>query len=160
MAFMSFEPFFVAQNELIFFHIKELQKKKTSKYCLYKLKDERDELEYIGVLDELFKQNDELILAKRRNKIILFKNFTQNTDNFKEANLRSLLFLILCFVASAVFLVFCFMNDFQMIDIGFFVIFSLAFILSLNNFLKIIKQISMLKMTKKEEIQNFIDNSS
>ncbi|WP_197051042.1 hypothetical protein [Campylobacter sp. MIT 97-5078] len=159
MAFMSFEPFFVARNELIFFHVKELQKKKTSKYCIYKLKDDRKELEYIGVLDELFKQNDELILAKRMNKIILFKNFTQNTDNFKEASLRSLLFLILCFVASAVFLVFCFMNDFQMIDIFFFAVFTLAFILSLNNFLKITKQSSMLKALKKEEIQAFIDKS-
>lgn len=158
MSLNSFEPFLSARNSLEFFRIASLTKRKTSKYCIYKLKEnqESQELEYIGVMDNLFGENDELIIARRDRKIVLFKNFTQNTDNFKEAFLRIMLFVILFFVASAVFAVFCVMNSFMVIDIAFFVVFFVGFVASLINFLKINKQIKILSQANKAELQNFL----
>lgn len=156
MSFFSLEPFFMAKNSLEFLSVQALFKRKSVKYCTYRFENENKKFEYIGVLDNLFCENDEVIVASRDNKIILFKNFTQNTDNFKEAFLRALLFMIMLFSACAVFLYFCIAHSFAGIDLGFFVLFFLGFVLSLNNFLKIKKQISILAASSKKEIQDFL----
>lgn len=157
MAFMSFEPFLYIKNDLEAFRIKDLELKQGGKYSTYKLKRspkedlQQKELCYTSIIKNLFHENDEIALAKLDSKIIIFRNFTQNKNNFKEALSRHLLFVLLLFCASCVFGVFSFMNNFLAIDLAFFSLFFLGFILSLINLVLLQKQINILKNTNKEE---------
>lgn len=159
MAFMSFEPFLYARSDLRFFTLDLLELKKSGKYTHYKLKtrtkDKEESFSYTAVGENLFNKDDELVIAVLKNKIILFKNFTQNSSNFKEATLRHTLFTLMLFCMSAIFGTFCVKNGFLAVDIAFFMLFSLGFVSLLINFFLLKKQIHILSTVSKEELKEF-----
>lgn len=160
MAFMSFEPFLYARSDLRYFELNELSAKKSGKYTLYELqtmtKDKKECFYYTAVSEGVFEKGDELVITNLNNKIILFKNFTQNADNFKEATLRHKIFMLMLFCMSAIFGVFCVKNGFLGIDIAFFMLFFLGFVSSLINFALLKKQIRILNTTSKDEFKDFV----
>lgn len=164
MAFMSFEPFLYARSDLRFFTLDVLELKKSGKYTHYTLKThtkgKEESFSYTAVGENLFCKGDELVLAVLKNKIILFKNFTQNSNNFKEATLRHTLFMLMLFCMSAVFGAFCVKNGFLAVDIAFFMLFFLGFISLLINFFLLKKQIRILSAVSKEELQEFTQKRS
>ncbi len=139
----------LAQNEQI------LQKNSHPKPQNSEVKKEK--FTYTALNNELFAQNDELVITILGRKIILFRNFTRHTDNFKEARLRHTIFSLLFFCASAVFGAFCVKNGFLGVDIAFFMLFLLGFIISLINYALLKRQIAILSTLDK---QDFIDYTS
>lgn len=164
MAFMSFEPFLYARNDLRFFTLDLLELKKSGKYTHYKLKtytkSKEESFFYTAVGENLFNKGDELVIAVLKNKIILFKNFTHNSNNFKEATFRHVLFTLMLFCMSAVFGAFCVKNGFLAVDIAFFMLFSLGFVSLLINFFLLKKQIRILSTVGKEELKDFTQKRS
>lgn len=164
MAFMSFEPFLYARSDLRFFTLDLLELKKSGKYTHYKFKtrtkDKEESFSYTAVGENLFNKGDELVIAVLKNKIILFKNFTQNSNNFKEATLRHTLFTLMLFCMSAIFGAFCVKNGFLAVDIAFFMLFSLGFVSLLINFFLLKKQIHILSTVSKEELKKFAQKGS
>ena len=63
----------------------------------------KEKFSYTALNDGLFSRHDELVITILKRKIILFRNFTRNLDNFKEAKLRHIVFSLLFFCASGVF---------------------------------------------------------
>ena len=114
----------------------------------------KEKFTYTALNSELFAQNDELVITILGRKIILFRNFTRLTDNFKEAKLRHTIFSLLFFCASAVFGAFCVKNGFLVVDMAFFMLFLLGFIISLINYALLKRQIAILSTLEK---QDFID---
>ena len=114
----------------------------------------KEKFTYTALNSELFAQNDELVITILGCKIILFRNFTRLTDNFKEAKLRHTIFSLLFFCASAVFGAFCVKNGFLAVDMAFFMLFLLGFIISLINYALLKRQIAILSTLEK---QDFID---
>ncbi|WP_142693365.1 hypothetical protein [Campylobacter troglodytis] len=110
---------------------------------------------YTALNEGLFSKNDELILMLLKEKIILFRNLTKDIDNFKEARLRHMVLSLLFFCASAVFGVFCFQNDFLLIDLAFFSLFFLGFLALLVNFNALKRQISILNKIDKKEFTSY-----
>ena len=218
MAFMSFEPFLYARNDLRFLCVEDLSVKKSGKYYIYELCGEnshsnliknstlktsensqisseneqnldkishsnepnldknsqildknepknsrpksqnnevcKEKFSYTALNDGLFGRHDELVITILKRKIILFRNFTRNLDNFKEAKLRHIVFSLLFFCASSVFGAFCVKNGFQSVDIAFFMLFFLGFIMACINYALLKKQIAILSTLEK---QDFID---
>ena len=158
MAFMSFEPFLYARSDLRFFTLDEFGVKKSGKYQLYELKNDKQEhFCYTAVSEGLFEKGDELVITNLNNKIILFKNFTKNSNNFKEASLRHTIFTLMIFCMSAIFGGFCVKNGFLGVDIAFFMLFLLAFVSALINFFLLKKQIRILSYTSKDEFKDYIN---
>lgn len=160
MAFMSFEPFLYARCDLRFLRLDEVNVKKSGKYSIYELNSlnsqaKQEIFNYTALNNELFSKGDELVITILKRKIILFRNFTQNLDNFKEAKLRHIVFSLLLFCASAVFGVFCVKNGFLGVDIAFFMLFLLGFVISLINFGLLKKQIRILSTLSKEDFINY-----
>ena len=114
----------------------------------------KEKFTYTALNNELFAPNDELVITILGRKIILFRNFTRLTDNFKEARLRHTIFSLLFFCASAVFGAFCVKNGFLVVDMAFFMLFLLGFIISLINYALLKRQIAILSTLEK---QDFID---
>lgn len=161
MVFTSFEPFLYARTDLRFLRLKKVGVKKGGKYCHYELCGEKNELfKHTAVSENLFSENDEIVLTNLRDKIILFKNFSKNLDNFKEAKLRHIVFTLLFFVATCVFTAFCVMNDFAIIDISFFALFFVGFIAALINFNLLRKQIKILSTLSKGEFIAYSSKSA
>ena len=117
----------------------------------------KEKFTYTALNNELFAQNDEIVITILGHKIILFRNFTRLTDNFKEAKLRHTIFSLLFFCASAVFGTFCVKNGFLVVDMAFFMLFLLGFIISLINYALLKRQIAILSTLEK---QDFIDYAS
>lgn len=157
MAFMSFEPFLYARCDLRFLCLDEVNVKKSGKYSIYELNNSNKQeiFNYTALNNELFSKGDELVITILKRKVILFRNFTQNLDNFKEAKLRHIVFSLLLFCASAVFGVFCVKNGFLGVDIAFFMLFLLGFVISLINFGLLKKQIRILSTLSKEDFINY-----
>lgn len=159
MAFMSFEPFLYARCDLRFLCLDEVNVKKSGKYTLCELsasaKGEKESFFCTAVGEKSFEKGDELVITTLKNKVILFRNFTKNLNNFKEAKLRHIVFSLLLFCASAVFGVFCVKNGFLGVDIAFFMLFLLGFVISLINFGLLKKQIRILSTLSKEDFINY-----
>lgn len=100
MAFMNFSGFFYARNDLRLFKIEKKNELKSFFYKDYTLSSYKDALNlnneiffYQSLKEGLFKENDEILVSNLGKKIILFRNFTQNCDNFNEAKLKQILLL-------------------------------------------------------------------
>lgn len=156
---MSFEPFLYARSDLRFLTLDEMSAKKSGKYTLYELqtmtKGKKESFYYTAISDKLFEKGDELVITILKNKIMLFKNFTKNSNNFKEATLRHSIFALMLFCMSAIFGVFCVKNGFLGVDIAFFALFFLAFVSTLINFGLLKKQIRILSTLSKEEFKDY-----
>lgn len=164
MAFMSFEPFLYARCDLRFLRLDKVNVKKSGKYSIYELNSlnsqaKQEIFNYTALNNELFSKGDELVITILKRKIILFRNFTQNLDNFKEAKLRHIVFSLLLFCASAVFGIFCVKNGFLGVDIAFFMLFLLGFVISLINFGLLKKQIRILSTLSKEDFINYTNKT-
>lgn len=159
MAFMSFEPFLYARSDLRFLTLDEFSAKKSGKYTLYELqtmtKGKNESFYYTAISDKLFDKGDEVVITTLKNKVILFKNFSKNSNNFKEATLRHSIFTLMLFCMSAIFAGFCLKNGFLGVDIAFFMLFFLAFVSALINFFLLKKQIRILNGTSKDELKHY-----
>ncbi len=104
MAFMNFSGFFYARNDLRLFKIEKKNELKSFFYKDYTLSSYKDALNlnneiffYQSLKEGLFKENDEILVSNLGKKIILFRNFTQNCDNFNEeikTNIAFIFFII------------------------------------------------------------------
>lgn len=160
MAFMSFNAFLYARNDLNFLEIKDLKTTKSGKYSIYEFKKLDMIFTYQSIQAGLLNENDEVAISNQKQKIILLKNFTQNTNNFKEANIRHLLLVLILICASACFGTLCVINGFLNIDITLLMVFSLLLVLSLINYGLLRKQIRILEHLSKEELLNFLNQNS
>lgn len=115
----------------------------------------KEKFSYTALNDGLFSRHDELVITILKRKIILFRNFTRNLDNFKEAKLRHIVFSLLFFCASGVFGAFCVKNGFQSVDIAFFMLFFLGFIMACINYALLKKQIAILSTLEKQDFINY-----
>ncbi len=115
----------------------------------------KEKFSYTALNDGLFGKHDELVITILKRKIILFRNFTRNLDNFKEAKLRHIVFSLLFFCASGVFGAFCVKNGFQSVDIAFFMLFFLGFIMACINYALLKRQIAILSTLDKQDFINY-----
>ncbi|EAK4851866.1 hypothetical protein C2Q24_06055 [Campylobacter coli] len=163
MAFMSFSGFFYARNDLRLFEIEKKSEIKSFFYKDYTLASFKDELNlnneiffYQSLKENLFKENDEILISNLGKKIILFRNFTQNSDNFAEAKLKQVLLLIFLFLASVFFASLAAINEFGAVDLVFLMICLLLLVMGIINLGLLFKQIRILKSFSKEEMKEFL----
>ncbi|OOX94190.1 hypothetical protein BOO83_05535 [Campylobacter coli] len=163
MAFMSFSGFFYARNDLRLFKIEKKSEIKSFFYKDYILASFKDELNlnneiffYQSLKENLFKENDEILISNLGKKIILFRNFTQNSDNFAEAKLKQILLLIFLFLASIFFASLAAINEFGAIDLVFLMICLLLLVMGIINLGLLFKQIRILKSFSKKEMKEFL----
>ncbi|EAI0690496.1 hypothetical protein ACMC3T_001562 [Campylobacter coli] len=163
MAFMSFSGFFYARNDLRLFKIEKKSEIKSFFYKDYTLASFQDELNlnneiffYQSLKENLFKENDEILISNLGKKIILFRNFTQNSDNFAEAKLKQILLLIFLFLASIFFASLAAINEFGAIDLVFLMICLLLLVMGIINLGLLFKQIRILKSFSKKEMKEFL----
>ncbi|EAK8012691.1 hypothetical protein E7P94_07280 [Campylobacter coli] len=163
MAFMSFSGFFYARNDLRLFKIEKKSEIKSFSYKDYTLASFKDELNlnneiffYQSLKENLFKENDEILISNLGKKIILFRNFTQNSDNFAEAKLKQVLLLIFLFLASVFFASLAAINEFGAVDLVFLMICLLLLVMGIINLGLLFKQIRILKSFSKEEMKEFL----
>lgn len=158
MAFMNFNEIFSSKNRLHFFTIEkknELKLTFISDYTLavkneYSLK--KEVFSYKSLQENLFEENDEILAFLRGRKIILFKNFTQNTNNFKTSLLSQYTLLGFLFIATLFFL-FVILNAFSFLDLLFLLACLMLFSVSFINFSVLIKQIRILKDLDKDKVR-------
>ncbi|EAK7330256.1 hypothetical protein FBD98_06625 [Campylobacter coli] len=163
MAFMSFSGFFYARNDLRLFKIEKKSEIKSFFYKDYTLASFKDELNlnneiffYQSLKENLLKENDEILISNLGKKIILFRNFTQNSDNFAEAKLKQVLLLIFLFLASVFFASLAAINEFGAVDLVFLMICLLLLVMGIINLGLLFKQIRILKSFSKEEMKEFL----
>lgn len=163
MAFMSFSGFFYARNDLRLFKIEKKSEIRSFFYKDYTLASFKDELNlnndiffYQSLKENLFKENDEILISNLGKKIILFRNFTQNSDNFAEAKLKQVLLLIFLFLASVFFASLAAINEFGAVDLVFLMICLLLLVMGIINLGLLFKQIRILKSFSKEEMKEFL----
>ncbi|EKI0426126.1 hypothetical protein PB252_001045, partial [Campylobacter coli] len=132
-------------------------------YKDYTLASFKDELNlnneiffYQSLKENLFKENDEILISNLGKKIILFRNFTQNSDNFAEAKLKQVLLLIFLFLASVFFASLAAINEFGAVDLVFLMICLLLLVMGIINLGLLFKQIHILKSFSKEEMKEFL----
>ncbi|EAH6622475.1 hypothetical protein EI583_09380, partial [Campylobacter jejuni] len=87
---------------------------------------------------------------------ILFRNFTQNCDNFNEAKLKQILLLFFLLLASIFFASLAMINEFGAIDLVFLMICLLLLVMGAINLGLLFKQIRILKSFSKEEMKEFL----
>ena len=104
----------------------------------------------------VFKENDEILVSNLGKKIILFRNFTQNCDNFNEAKLKQILLLFFLLLASVFFASLAMINEFGAIDLVFLMICLLLLVMGVINLGLLFKQIRILKSFSKEEMKEFL----
>ncbi|AXP09320.1 hypothetical protein N4T57_07380 [Campylobacter hepaticus] len=163
MAFMNFSGFFYARNDIKLFKIANKKVLKTFFYNNYILVNFKDELNlnnksffYNSQKANLFKENDEILISYLNKKIILFKNFTQNTDNFKEAKSKQGWLLFFLFLSNIFFINLAIINEFNTVDLLFLMIGFLLLTMGFINLILLFKQINILKNSSKKEIKEFL----
>ncbi|MBC5857333.1 hypothetical protein Cjcuy013_02920 [Campylobacter jejuni] len=163
MAFMSFSGFFYARNDLRLFKIEKKNELKSFFYKDYTLSSCKDDLNlnneiffYKSLKEGLFKENDKILVLNLGKKIILFRNFTQNYDNFNEAKLKQILLLFFYCLASVFFASLAMINEFGVIDLVFLMICLLLLVMEVINLVLLFKQIRILKSYSKEEMKEFL----
>ncbi|ELV1179624.1 hypothetical protein QNX57_000545 [Campylobacter coli] len=154
---------FYARNDLRLFKIEKKSEIKSFFYKDYTLASFKDELNlnneiffYQSLKENLFKENDEILISNLGKKIILFRNFTQNSDNFAEAKLKQVLLLIFLFLASVFFASLAAINEFGAVDLVFLMICLLLLVMGIINLGLLFKQIRILKSFSKEEMKEFL----
>ncbi|EGK8801818.1 hypothetical protein IO746_001916, partial [Campylobacter coli] len=152
-----------ARNDLRLFKIEKKSEIKSFFYKDYTLASFKDELNlnneiffYQSLKENLFKENDEILISNLGKKIILFRNFTQNSDNFAEAKLKQVLLLIFLFLASVFFASLAAINEFGAVDLVFLMICLLLLVMGIINLGLLFKQIRILKSFSKEEMKEFL----
>ncbi|HEG8285163.1 TPA: hypothetical protein SF042_001740, partial [Campylobacter coli] len=142
------------------FKIEKKSEIKSFFYKDYTLASFKDELNlnneiffYQSLKENLFKENDEILISNLGKKIILFRNFTQNSDNFAEAKLKQVLLLIFLFLASVFFASLAAINEFGAVDLVFLMICLLLLVMGIINLGLLFKQIRILKSFSKEEMK-------
>ncbi|EFU7095270.1 hypothetical protein HTZ32_001475, partial [Campylobacter coli] len=150
-------------NDLRLFKIEKKSEIKSFFYKDYTLASFKDELNlnneiffYQSLKENLFKENDEILISNLGKKIILFRNFTQNSDNFAEAKLKQVLLLIFLFLASVFFASLAAINEFGAVDLVFLMICLLLLVMGIINLGLLFKQIRILKSFSKEEMKEFL----
>ncbi|EKP4605077.1 hypothetical protein P3148_001638, partial [Campylobacter coli] len=145
------------------FKIEKKSEIKSFFYKDYTLASFKDELNlnneiffYQSLKENLFKENDEILISNLGKKIILFRNFTQNSDNFAEAKLKQVLLLIFLFLASVFFASLAAINEFGAVDLVFLMICLLLLVMGIINLGLLFKQIRILKSFSKEEMKEFL----
>ncbi|MBM0637268.1 hypothetical protein LNU06_04390 [Campylobacter sp. VicNov18] len=163
MGFMNFNGFFYARNDLRFFKIAKQNKSKSFFYKNYTLSNLKDDLNpnnenffYQSMKEKLFKENDEILISNLNKNIILFRNFTQNTNNFNEAKLKQISLLVFLFLATIFFASLGVNNDFNTLDLLFLMLCLLLLTMGFINLALLFKQIRILKNSSKEEIKKFL----
>ncbi|EAK4369462.1 hypothetical protein, partial [Campylobacter coli] len=149
--------------DLRLFKIEKKSEIKSFFYKDYTLASFKDELNlnneiffYQSLKENLFKENDEILISNLGKKIILFRNFTQNSDNFAEAKLKQVLLLIFLFLASVFFASLAAINEFGAVDLVFLMICLLLLVMGIINLGLLFKQIRILKSFSKEEMKEFL----
>ena len=163
MAFMNFKGFFYARNDLRLLKIEKVSQLDGAFYKDYTLVCVKDELNtkseifsYKSFKKDLFKENDEILISNWNEKIILFRNLTQKTHNFKEALLYQFILLGFLLLASAFFALLTSINEFSAVDLFFFMLCLVLLIMAFINFSLLQKQIRILTRFDKESIREFL----
>ena len=163
MAFMSFSGFFHARNDLRLFSIDKKSKINSFIFKDYTISSKIDVLNLnseifscTSLKNDLFSENDEILISNFGKKIILFKNFTKNTNNFFEAKFKQILLLIFLALASVFFGILAVINKFSGIDLVFLMLCLLLLVIGFINFGLLLKQIRILKNYSKEDMKEFL----
>ncbi|MCH5336733.1 MAG: hypothetical protein J1D99_04865 [Campylobacter sp.] len=163
MAFMNFKGFFYARNDLKLFKIEKVSELDGTFYRDYILVCAKDELNleneiffYKSIQKDLFRENDEILISNWDKKIILFRNFTRKTNNFKEAVFYQFVLLVFLFIASAFFATLASINEFSAVDLMLFMLCLLLLVMALINFSLLQRQIQILAKSGKENIREFL----
>ena len=143
MEFLSLNNFLNHKNTFLRAKISKCEET-NYRYSNYKLVLNNENLEYKSIERNILSTNDEIACFKRDGKIILFRNLSKNTNNFKEAKIRVSLLFMICFCAFLCFLFLYFYNNFMFIDLFFLCVFFTFFLLSFWNSFNIYKQIKRL----------------
>lgn len=144
MAFTSFDPFFAAKYRVKIATIKSVHQRKHRKTFFYDLEFANGKrAEFIGK-ETQFRANDAILYLDRRGKIELFRNFTQNENNFKQEQNKQFTSLIITFLALFCFAFLCVLNDFLVVDVVLFFIFLFLFLMYGFKFYVFKKQIQIL----------------
>ncbi|TKX32960.1 hypothetical protein [Campylobacter aviculae] len=162
MAFMNLNKIFRVKYD---FNLFKIEKKSDIKNIILKdyiLKAYKDEFNpngetfvYQGIKDQIFKENDEILILNISEKIIFFKNLTQNSDNFSEIQMKQSLLLSFLFFVS-LFFISLFIMEFSIIDLFFLAICIIILITSSISTNLLFKHISLLKKFSKEEMKEFL----
>ncbi len=163
MVFTNFKGFFYARNELRLFRIEKVNELDSTLYRDYTLVCAKDEfnfqnelLTYKSIKKGFFKENDEILVSNLDKKLVLVKNFTQKTDNFKEALAYQFVLLGFLFFATVFFAVLSGINEFSAVDLIFFMLCLLLLVMALINFSLLRKQIQILNRLDKERVREFL----
>ena len=164
MVFMNFNGFFHARNDLRLFHIVKKNELKFFIFSDYTLASKSDEINfkseifsYQSLKSNLFKENDEILISNSGKKIILFRNFTQNTNNFSEAKLRQIILLLFLFFAAVFFAALAMINGFGIVDIVFLIICLLLLVVGFINLGLLLRQIHIFQSFSKKEMKEFLN---
>ncbi|MCX2682576.1 hypothetical protein OQH60_02455 [Campylobacter sp. MIT 21-1685] len=153
---MNFKNILYPKDRVHFFTIKRKNVLKLlfiNDYTLASQSQSEEIFSYKSLEEDLFQENDEILALSHGKKIILFKNFTQNTNNFKSFLLSQFILLMFLFVASLFFL-FVVLNSFSFFDLFFLLVCLMLFSISFINLSILIKHICLLKKFDKEKAKN------
>ncbi|TKX31525.1 hypothetical protein [Campylobacter estrildidarum] len=163
MAFTNLNKLFYLKYEVELFKIERQSNIKniiSKDYILKSFKDELnpngDTFTYQGIKQYTFKENDEILILHLDKKIIFFKNFTQNLDNFNEIQTKQGLLLAFLFLVSIFFISLATIDQFKIIDLIFFIICIILLIVSFINANLLFKHINIFKNFFKEDVKEFL----
>ncbi|MBZ7972978.1 MULTISPECIES: hypothetical protein [Campylobacter] len=162
MAFMNLNNFFRIKYD---FNFLKIEKKSSIKNIILKdyiLKSYKDEINpngetfiYQGIKEQIFKENDEILVLSIGRKIIFFKNLTQNSDNLGEIQTKQSLLLSFLFFGS-LFFASLFLMEFSILDLLFLILCIIVLIASSISTNLLFRHINLLKKFSKEEIKEFL----
>ena len=157
MEFTSFYNY--ARNDLRYFQLKSVQKDA----IFYTLHSKQDALNpnfesfyYKSKKPYHFKENDTILLCNLNKKIVLFRNLTQNEDNFKEAKMRHFCFLGFLGFFAVLFAFFASVNAFAPLYLILLSVNLILLVLGFINLGLLFKQIRILKTSDKSLIEAFL----
>ncbi|MBZ7963743.1 hypothetical protein [Campylobacter sp. 2457A] len=162
MAFMNLNKIFRVNYDFNFFKIEKKSDIKNIILKDYILKSYKDELNpngetfiYQGIKEQVFKENDEILILNIGRKIIFFKNLTQNSDNLGEIQTKQSVLLSFLFFGS-LFFASLFLIQFNLTDLFFLILCIIVLIASSISTNLLFKHINLLKKFSKEEIREFL----
>lgn len=162
MAFMNLNKIFRINYDFNFFKIEKKSDIKNIILKDYILKSYKDELNpngetfiYQGIKEQVFKENDEILILNIGRKIIFFKNLTQNSDNLGEIQTKQSLLLSFLFFGG-LFFASLFLIQFNITDLLFLILCIIVLIASSISTNLLFKHINLLKKFSKKEIIEFL----
>ena len=163
MAFMNFDIFLYARTDLRLFKIQDLEIFQNENIFSYKIKPTKNDINtfnesffYHDKNDKIFNINDEILISKLNNKIILFRNYTQNSDNFKKAKNTHFKNLAIFFIISLLCIFFTILNNFGIVDLFLMLISLLLLTMCFINLRLLNKQIRILQNYSQKEMKHFL----